>query len=385
MKKIQWFFGVVIAGVLMGPAAAGAQGTIYERGTTVRLSAGDTLSRNVFAAGELVEVRSVINNDLFAAGRQLTLAGTVADDALMGGEVVTMRGSVGDMLAAAGETVLIDGPVQGDLFAAGREVRLTENAVIGGNAALAGERIVIESGASVGGWMRAAGGSMELNGSVRGQTRLYTDRVTFGTGYRAGEGTVLTAGEPVHRENLGSVPADLTIRVEEEPVWTGLLVQFWFFLSLLITGLVLIRLFERQAIDMQRFARERFWKRAGIGLLGFILIPLAILLLAVLVLTLPLAVILALAYGLALFISYLLVAMTLGVMSIAYFRDTPGRSAYYWGLLLGMIYIALLTNLPFIGWFVHLAFMLYGLGCVIAYIVMIRRSRADDLQGSPAE
>ncbi|MGK7369087.1 MAG: hypothetical protein ACNS64_02635, partial [Candidatus Halalkalibacterium sp. M3_1C_030] len=200
---------------------------------------------------------------------------------------------------------------------------------------------------------------------------LYSNDVTFGNNYSASFGTTITSDETIYRENLGVVPTDLTLTVERDPIIFIIGIKILFYLSVLITGLILLRIFQNTAIDIHRFATEKFWKNTGVGFIAFIGIPLAILLLMLPVITIPLSLILLLVYVLALFTGYLLVALTLGVMGIMYFRKEPEISTYYWGLALGMIIIAILTNLPFIGFILNAVLLFFGLGSLTYYIWMV--------------
>lgn len=353
-----------------------SQGSSYRTGTTIHISSGDTLRGNILTAGQHVEIMGYLDNDLLSASRQFVLQGKVEDDAFVAGEMISVTGQIGDMLLVAGETIIIDGVIEGDLFAAGQEVRISSNARILGNAALAGENIIIEGG-SINGWLRAAGSKLELDGTVNNFVELYTNDAKFGTNYQAAYSTTITGTEEIHRENLGEIPENLSIFVEEPDFWSIILFQSWFFLSLMITGLVLIRIFQQTSIDMYRFATEKMFANTGIGLLALIGIPIAIFVLIMLFITLPLAVLLGLVYVISLFISYLLVAMVLGVTAIGYFQKEATQATYYWGLILGMLLIAILTNLPFIGWLLNVFFILFGLGSVIYYIWMISRPSKD--------
>lgn len=376
MKRIMAMLGLLSLGILIGLTAQVQAQSTYRTGTTIRVNENDSLGGNVIVAGQSVEVMGYLDNDLFSASRYLTLNGTVSDDALMAGQYVSVHGSVGDMVLALGETVVVDGRIEGDLFAAGRDVRITGDAWIGGNAFLAGATVVFESG-TIQGALRVSGEEMVLNGTVHNFVEIYGSGVTFGENYAADYSTSIWSNEPVHRENLGNLPADLTITVDRPSVWITILWTAGFFFSLLISGLVLIRIFERTAVDLQRFATEHFWKNTGIGLLSFILIPLLALVLLVLVFTIPLSIILWVLYALALLSGYLLVAMILGAAFILYFRGEASTSVYYWGLALGMLVLGLLVNLPWIGGIINLLLLFFGLGSLVHYIwVMSRRERA---------
>lgn len=366
MKKLLAVFTIAI-GV---QSLAMAQGSEYKAGDYIRITATDSLQTQLLAAGETVEIFGWLGNDLFSFADFITIDGIIEDDALVAAQNIIIRGTVKDMVAAAGETIIVDSNIEGDLFVAAREVRITDNAQIQGNAYIAAASIIFEGG-TFEGILRAAGGSVKMNGTVNNKVIIYSSDVAFGNDYTAEFGTDIYSDETVYRENLGHIPANLSINVEERSVIPLIFFKIGFYISLLITGLVLIRIFQQTTIDIFRFSTEQIAKNTAVGLLTFIIVPVAVLILIVLVLTIPLSVILILTYGLALFISYLLVAMVLGVMSILYFQEETSPSTYYWGLLLGMVYIGILVNLPFIGWLFQVLLLFFGLGSLVYYIWMM--------------
>lgn len=362
--------GIVLLSLILMPFLALAQGSIYKSGSLVQVQEADSIQKQLIAAGQTIEMSGWLGNDFLSAGRFMMLKGVVSDDAIMAGQQVIIDGEVGDLLMAAGETIIINGVIKGDAFLGAREIRITEGARIEGNAVFGGATVVLEGG-QIDGWLRAAGEELTLNGKVGQFTELYSNNVTFGNEYQASLGTTITSEETIYRENLGVVPADLTLNVQEEPILFIILFQILFYLSVLITGLILLRIFQKTAIDIHRFATEKFWKNTGVGLLTFIGVPLAIALLMLPVLTIPLSVLLLLVFILALFTGYLLVALTLGIMAILYFKGEPNVSTYYWGLALGMIIIAILTNLPFIGVILNALLLFFGLGSLSYYIWLV--------------
>lgn len=371
MKKI--FTTSVL--VFLLPIFLMAQGSTYKIGSTIRINKGDSIANNVIAAGQFVDVYGYLGNDLYAAARNLVINGHISDDAIVAGRSVTVTGTVGDMLVAAGETVLINGEVNGDLFAAGAEVHIAPNAHIHGNVALAGSRLVFEGG-TIDGWMRISGSEVELNGSVGNYVELYGNNFTFGENYQPQSGTTITATEELDRNAMGNAPEDLQIVVNKENAWGPVFfIGIWFYVSLLITGLILILIFRQTTIDLNRFSTERYVKNTGIGFLLLIGVPIAVAVTFILILTIPLSLILLTLYGLALFIGYLLVAVTLGTRGIRFFKTEETFSDYLWGLALGIIIILLLGLIPYVGWAINLILMIFGLGTLISYFWEMRENR----------
>lgn len=343
-----------------------AQGSDYRFGDFVRIQTGDTISVQVIAGAEWIEIEGHIRNDLYAAGRQITVDGSIEDDAILFGDVITIRGSVGDMVAGAGQTIVIDGEIGGDLIMAAREIRFTENALVRGNVSAGAESIYF-NGNRIDGSVRLAAKRANLDGEAGGHVLIYSNDVVFGNAYRDGGRTRIVSSEPIYRDNLGNIPPNLELEVRQPGIFPVLMFQAWFYLSLLITGIVLLTLLFPTASDLQRFSTERFWQNILTGFGMFILIPLAIVLLIIPILTIPLAVILSVLYGLTLFISYLMVAMILGFQLITWFVTDPKKSTYYWSLVLGLMLIAILNNVPFIGGLFSILLLFFGIGSMGRY------------------
>lgn len=359
---------------LITPSLILAQGSMYRSGDLIRVASTDTVSSQLFSAGERIEIAGHVRNDIYLAGQYISLNGSFGDDAFLFGEILILNGTVGDMMAGAGKTISIDGTVGGDVIMAGKEIYISENAKISGNVLLAAEQIHY-SGGTVNGWMRLAARSVHLNGKIDSYAVIHSSDVTFGSSYAAPGGTKIISNTPIYRENLGSIPANLEIEIRKPRIWPGVLFNVWFYLSLLVTGLVLLFLFQPAAVDMQRFAVGRFWQNTGVGLLAFLGIPLLTILLIIPLLTIPLAVITGILYVFSLFLSYLLVALILGIQVISWINKKPGTSTYYWAMALGLILIALLANAPFIGVILNLLLIFFGLGSVIAFAWYRYRSK----------
>jgi len=361
---------------LFSSETALSQGSLYRSGDVVRVSSTDTLQRQLFAAGEWVEIAGYLANDIYSVGNSITIEGTIVDDAFLAGETVTMHGVVGDMLVSAAGTLIIDGQTGGDLIAAARTLRLTENGKVGGNLFVAGNEIRME-GSSVAGRTRAAARSIYLDGTFADHVVIYSSDITFGPNYYSAGETKIVSNEPIYRDNLGVIPERLTIEVRRPPFFLVLILQTWFYLSLLVTGIVLLLLFRPVAEEMQRFAKQRFWKNTGIGFLIFLLMPLFLLLMMFPVITIPLAGLLGILYLIVLFVSYLFVATLLGLQFILWFRKVTTPSTYYYGLALGLIIIAIMNNLPVIGVLFSFLLLFFGVGSFSSYLYMRYKQRSD--------
>jgi cytoskeletal protein CcmA (bactofilin family) len=357
--------------LLSMPLTVFGQPSTYKWGTTVQINSGDTLSQNVLSAAQVLEIYGHLEDDLFAAARNIEMSGIISDDAIIAAEVITLNGTVGDMTLAAGDSITISGELRGDLFIAGNKIRITPQASIRGNVVIAGNEILVENGI-IEGWIRIYGNDVTLGGTIQRYVELNINEISFTEDYNPLGATTIISYQDIDAETLPNAPENLTIIVEEQGGWgIMLLIRLWASVSVLIIGFLLLIIFPQTSVDLYRFSKEHYLKNTGIGLLLFLAIPIVGILLLLLFFTIPLAFLIWMLYAIALLISYLLVALLLGSIVIRYFK-TESFADHYWGLVLGMALIFLLTIIPYAGPLINVILFFFGLGSLLRYFWKMR-------------
>ena len=79
------------------------------------LPAGQTISEDLFAAGNSLVISGTVDGDLFAAGQTIRIDGIVTGHVFAAGSIILLTGEVQGDLYAAGATVIIEGTVAEDL------------------------------------------------------------------------------------------------------------------------------------------------------------------------------------------------------------------------------------------------------------------------------
>ncbi len=375
MKRVTIFTSVLFFIIAGFSSAVFAQGSVYRAGDMIRIPAPDSLDRQLMAAGEWIDISGVLANDLFAAGSNISIDGTIDDDAFLAGDNISIKGTIRDMLAAAAGNLILDGEIGGDLFAAAQSLHFLGNSRVGGNIYAAGEKIIVDERAVLEGYSRLAAKSIYLDGHFRDHVVIYSNDITFGPGYYSDGDTKIISSQSIYRDNLGVIPERLTIELRQPPILPVIFLQIWFYLGLLVIGCLLLYLFRPVAVDLQRFASERFWKNTGIGVLVILLVPLALFLLLFPIITIPLVLFLGVLYLIVLFLSYLAVALILGVQLMRWFKKEISPAAWYGSLAIGLIIIAILNNLPFLGPVFNLFLLFFGVGSFTSYLAMRYRNR----------
>ena len=103
------------------------------------------------------------------------------------------------------------------------------------------------------------------------------------------------------------------------------------------------------------------------GLVCLIVVPIALIILAITMIGLPLALILGALFAILLYVVKIFVGVYLGEKALRLFnKKLP--IPLIWSMIAGLVIIYILFLLPFIGWLIKLAVMLWGLGVLLVII-----------------
>jgi cytoskeletal protein CcmA (bactofilin family) len=343
-----------------------------------------------------------IDDDLYAFGQNVTILGNVTGSVITGGNTVTVSGDVGGDVMAAGSTVMVDGPVRGSVRAAGQSVQVrnhidgdllaTANSVslvgdgrVGRDLLAAGTLLTIAG--PVGRDVNASGQDVRLSSSVGGQvtsnaTNLRLDstaHVQGGVSYTSAREAEVAPGATVEGPITRSEP------VGQDAAPATALALDWLkgVVGLAVLGLVLLALFPGAARRNVAALRHSPWASLGLGALVLVAMPV----LAVVVFGAGLwlggwwlGLLLLGAYVVWLVLGYLVSAATLGGELLR--RVRPQTGFRVWGLLLGLLLLAALQLIPFVGGLIGLVAVLFGSGALLLTIRSARTSRRAAL--SPA-
>lgn len=340
---------------------------------------GDTLMTGTGPTAPLAAARDVV-----AAGATVTLGGSIAQDMhAMGFDVEIDATTAGD-LTAMGFSVGLRGPVGGDLTASGFTMRLSSAAEVGGNARLAGGTITIDG--PVRGSLAAMGADVILNAEITGDARITAETISFGPQARIG-GT-LTYSTPERVDIPASVIAAERVTYTEldhrgrmrdaGEMWSdweypvlptfmsllgGFLVTLGFFFVL---GAIFLSLMPKKVARLEHVITERPGMALLSGVIGlsilFGLVPIS----ALTIVGIPLVPIILLATIAVWTPGYVLGAYALAMRALrgTGASENPTIWVRLFALLVGVTLIALLNFVPFLGWMANFALVLIGIGAM---------------------
>ena len=365
-------FGIITASILLLFAfVANVHGQESRASKVITVPKGTEITKDFYVTGgDVVEISGTVNGDVLVGAGQLTIDGTVNGDVLAAGGVLNISGDVRDDVRIAGGQISLTGNIGRNLTVGGGDVNIGENAVIvggivvgAGNLRLAGE---------VGGDVLVGSGNTTLSGIIGGDVEIYTGALVVSSGADIAGDLVYTSEEEATIDKQASVSGQLlqktppvVVADADKKVSQALegLVALKFqaklvsFLSALLVGMILIKLFPKYGDLVKETLQNNPWKALLWGSLFLFLTPLAFIALLITVLGIPLALFGLMALGTYIYLSKIFVGywlgdkIPLGDKSNSYLSFALGLAAYY-----------ILTLVPVLGGFVSFAALLFGMG-----------------------
>lgn len=328
------------------------------------LAAHEIIQGDYFAFGPVVTISGTVNGDVYASGGQIFIDGQVNGDLLAAGGRINISGNVVHNVRSAGGQITITGTVGRNLTVAAGNLEVSPSANIGGNVVGAGGSIHLA--APVKGAARLAAGSLILSNRVGsnvdaavGQLRLTSKAEIMGNvNYLSRQQAEVEEGARVKGKLAHRVPPEVTRPTREKifAFFMGIGIFVWVvsLVSTLILGLLSLRFLPRYHDTAVDILKARPLAALGTGFIAAVVTPVVCLLLLAMVVTLPIAVILAAALGILLFFGRIFVISRIGEAILSTRKG--------WAFLIGLVLYYVIVLIPIVGWLFVLLVILSGLG-----------------------
>ena len=338
----------------------------------VTVSKDEVIEGPYITTGDNITISGTINGDAYLAGSIITIDGEINGDLIAGGGVVTIKGRVSDDVRAGGGMVTIDGKVGKNVTAFGGTVTFGSDADIDGNAVV-------------------GGGTFAHLGNIDGKALIYSSDTTLGG--RVGKDTVVTAEKisvlktalldsnlsyisdkeasvsaqarivgMVERTTAGKALTQVGSRARRGLSGVRFGVNLLSYLSMLLLGLIILKVAPRQATAVAKLIGEQPWQSLGFGFLGLILIPIAVVVLMISVIGVPLAAVLTGVYILMISASSLFTGLFVGQKV---FGLTNLKENNYAMLAIGLLLLQLVLAIPTVGGLARFLSVLAATGAIL--------------------
>jgi cytoskeletal protein CcmA (bactofilin family) len=292
--------------------------------TDANLGQNEVVADNLYITGSAPVIAGQVNGDLIAGGGTIVVTGKVMQDGLIAGGNLNVSGTFGGDVRIFGGNIYFDGQAQGEVFAAGGKIIIGPNAVINGDLIASGGTVDVDPAAKITGTKKIQSGE-DYADQQKGMTRTTK---------------FLQAAFLISQ--VISILSLLLI--------ASLLLGF----ARPVTNKVVTKALEKDAV----------WKNLGIGLMLFMLLPVA----AILCLVSTVGWIFGLALILA-FIMYLLASMVFsGIVFGGWLYQVTKKPKKFqmkwWALVAGVILLHIISLIPVFGWIIVTLFFLLSWGAI---------------------
>lgn len=337
----------------------------------ITLSSGET-HKNVYIAGGSIFINSNITGDLYGAGGTIIVEGNVEQDVVLAGGTITINGQVGGDVRVAGGNIIINGAVAGDVIMGGGTLHLTEKATVNGDlVAGAGETTV---DATVVGAVKIAGGTVTLNSSLPGKIDVMADQ-SFTIGSKAIITNVITYKGPqeaVVQDGAQIASIDFQKLEPNKGGRVGHMFAALFTIAfvikvigLVLAGLLLMKLFPRTSTAAVESMQRSMWANLGIGFLGLIVAPIAFVILLMTFVGMYIAFMVMLVWLIMLLVAALVACVFAGAWIVKTLTKKETMTYDWQALLIGVVALAIIMLVPFIGGLLFFILMLMAFGGII--------------------
>jgi len=381
-RILRWAAWVVLASLVALPIVAGQadDSEFSDLGGNYTIPAGKTHHGKLRLFKGTVTIAGTQDGDLWVFGGTLEIPGEVTGDVSFIGSNVKVTGKVGGAVEAKGANCTIAGTVGGNIDAKCGTVELPAGARVSGDAELYAGQITVNG--AIDGDLEAEGGQIALAGTVGKDARLRADLVKIDSAAKIAGNLSYESRVPLSLDGKnivgGSIDkehkAHVRVHVDDHRSFTG---SFFLWLGRLLlsllVGLAALALARKPGEAVLTATRGDTLRNVGVGFLTFIVVPVAALVSCILIVTIPLAAAVIVAYLLAVYLARVPVAVWAG----RFVLGKLGRPdvSQYGAFAAGIVVLYVLFALPVLGWFVWFACTFLGLGAMVLGVRDWRQSR----------
>ena len=341
-------------------------------GSDYTLKPGQTLTNELWLSTEAAKLLGVAERSVFVQAQTLELAGTFRRDVWALADTLEFSGRAEQAVrVAAKRSAQLAGDIGGTLLAFGDTVQLQKSLRAADDVVLLGQDVIVEGSLSNRLWV--LGNKVTLAGYVGGSVRLVAEDITLMPGavirgdlrYSSSKELVKPEGVTIGGQLLRVAKPNFGLGLPQLSLAQSVTLQFALFLGALLAGLPFVSvfpMFTTRAVTALRTQSNKCLLAGAIALPGLAMLAFAA---ALTFIGLPLSALLTVSLGLLIYLAKIIVAIPLAVWLLT-LRGPAGRPLNALPVLVvGLFLLYVGAALPFIGFAVWLATVLYGMGALV--------------------
>ena len=350
------------------PLAFSSAMTMTEK--NINLPQGEVINDEVLLVGNDITVNSDVVGNIFAFGQKIHINGNVDGDIIGAAQSIVINGNVNGNVRIASQSIEINGRIERSVSIVGQDIALSENSFVGRNALFAGE--IINIAGNVVGSVNVIAETLNISGKVSDNVNFYSNSASKDDNGLILTSTAVISGninynafgdiKGVSQVNvLGSIDKNLPEVEKKVEMKGGILPEVIFLLLALLTCLMIVLVGGKKVKDVEKIMMESIWKSFGIGFAVLVCTPVLAVLFFVTGLGGLIGTILIIIWILMLLLAYFFSAISFGQYLLKIVKKDFKQSFLIYSLI-GVVVGYVLLSIPFIGFFVGLFGLCWGMG-----------------------
>ncbi|MFC1934439.1 hypothetical protein ACFLXX_04795 [Chloroflexota bacterium] len=347
-------------------AASPAWAADLRGGDSIVIASGDVIDDDLYLASNRIVINGTVNGDVLCVGDEIEVNGKINGSIMAIGSTINIDGQVTNSVRVAGDTIHIHGSIGGDLVVAGDEVDLTSTAEIGRDLVFATNKMDINT--LIGSRIKGYGNTVILNDGVGGDVELGVNQLTIANTANIQGNLIYTSENEANIEPGAQIGGTVNHKIPEvkEPVIPkmGVWGKVIAFLMTLITGIAIILIAPIRSKAVAASIKRKPLLSLGWGAILLFATPIAAIVTFITVIGVPVGLIGLTLYGIAIYLSQIAVGLFIGYWIISSFGKVDSRGVLIGAFALGFSVLTLIKLIPFVGFPIWLATVLFGIGAM---------------------
>ncbi len=331
---------------------------------TATVGKNQTVNGNFYAVGNAVEIDGKIDGDVICLGKNVTINGPVSGDVICAGQNININGEVKGSVRVLGNTIVLNSKIGHNAMFLAKNLTLGDKGQVGWDLAMIADSADIEG--KIGRNLNGDIAQMNLAGEVNGDVNLKINNDEEANPVTVAKTAVIngnvsyTNGQEIKIEDGAKIKGKVAHNFKEEntnstPWFLARLLSLF---SALVIGLVLVSLWRERMIRLSEIMLDKYGRAIGFGALVLFITPLVIFVLLMSMIGIPLALILLAFWLIAVWVSKILVGITLGNRIL----KIKNKENLVPNMIVGVLLAWILFSIPVLGWAFSFIAILWGLG-----------------------
>ncbi len=312
--------------------------------------------------------------DLVFLGKRLTFEGKTKLGLIALCEKLIYSGSSGNGIIAGGMDVVVNGSIASNSYIGCKSFTLSDKAIVAGNLFVGAADLAIDG--KINGDLYAAAGKIVINNEIRGNVNVYSGRILFGEKGKILGNLVYSSKEKMNDRDAAKIVGTVTFKENHkmDKNWNSFvkfirsikyILSIALFISCVVVGCLLLFFPVFKKLDAKQSERT-FWNTALWGLIPMLMYPAVIVLCFLLILTIPFAIVLILAFFPLLYITYTIGTTFIGKYLVSKFKWNVEKRHYQF--MIGALAGLLISIIPFVNFLYMMFVIAIGWGTYISFL-----------------